>query len=324
MFALVVSFFILSYLYNPEDTNIFIPKKNYVDGIESTTCLLDPECRRFGQLLDVWPANRPKSAIYILIGDVGPNTLRILFRLLDSLNNNYAALFGYTYPIIIFHHSDFNEFMPKVRNQVVTFDIFFQLVHFEVPKFLKDPPSHSDPCYTEIEGLNIRHSSRFHMLVHRLPIMERLEFYWRIDINSAFLGVDFDEDFCTFMKKEGKVYGFITTGTDPRCDQKILHDVVSKYKAEHKIQSFFYNEWLPGRKYLNFFEITDLKFWRRPDVRNFLNHIDKNGGIYYHSWKDDMIKTYALTLFTQEDKIHFFSYIEVDNVMHFYNQKYLG
>lgn len=54
--------------------------------------------------------------------------------------------------------------------------------------------------------------------------------------------------------------------------------------------------------YSNFYA-SRLDFWRRPDVQDFLNYIDKDGCIYYWRVGDQPIHAAALQLFLDPDKI---------------------
>lgn len=54
--------------------------------------------------------------------------------------------------------------------------------------------------------------------------------------------------------------------------------------------------------YSNFYA-TDLSFWRRPDVRDFLDYVSASGFIYYNRLGDQLVQTAALQLFACPDKI---------------------
>jgi len=46
--------------------------------------------------------------------------------------------------------------------------------------------------------------------------------------------------------------------------------------------------------------------WRSPEYRDFIDYIDRTGGIYYQRWGDATIKTVAVTLFVPKNRIHQF------------------
>ena len=58
--------------------------------------------------------------------------------------------------------------------------------------------------------------------------------------------------------------------------------------------------------YNNFF-LTNVSLWHRPNVRRFLEHVDRMGGIYTHRWGDAPIQTAAVQMFVPGEQVHKFS-----------------
>jgi hypothetical protein len=52
---------------------------------------------------------------------------------------------------------------------------------------------------------------------------------------------------------------------------------------------------MPSMYYNNFF-ITSTEFWKREDVREMIDKIDKNGGIFYYRHGDAPLQTLLVTL----------------------------
>ena len=57
---------------------------------------------------------------------------------------------------------------------------------------------------------------------------------------------------------------------------------------------------MPTMYYNNFF-ITSTAFWKRPDVSEVINRIDKNGSIFYYRWGDAPLQTIIISLFSPEN-----------------------
>lgn len=60
--------------------------------------------------------------------------------------------------------------------------------------------------------------------------------------------------------------------------------------------------WSPIMYYNNFF-ITDTAFWRRDDVQELIDEIDKNGSIFYYRWGDAPLHTIIVSLLGGVDRI---------------------
>lgn len=65
--------------------------------------------------------------------------------------------------------------------------------------------------------------------------------------------------------------------------------------------------WSPIIYYNNFF-ITDMRFWRRPDVQELVDEIDKKGSIFYYRWGDAPLHTLIVSLMAGPDKIDRFKF----------------
>ena len=72
---------------------------------------------------------------------------------------------------------------------------------------------------------------------------------------------------------------------------KMVYETVNE--KEYSGSEFVSN--MPSMYYNNFF-ITSTKFWKREDVRENIDKIDKNGGIFYYRYGDAPIQTLLVTL----------------------------
>ena len=180
--------------------------------------------------------------------------------------------------------------------------IFIQEITFEIPEFFPEREKINCPG-----SLGYRHMSRFHAnTVYLHPIMQGLEYAWRLDDDSLLLGPAINYDVFTFMKEHDLIYGYRYIDTDwPTCVQD-LWETVHKYKRRNGIDGHFIDKWSNGKMFYNNFEISRITFWTSEEYRKYVAHIDRVGGIYRYRWGDAPIKSLALALFVSPGKIHKF------------------
>ena len=90
----------------------------------------DSECKRFLQLINKWPADKPKGAIVILTQVSRVHQLKALLEALDKY-----FLDKFQYPIVLYHEEDYLPYFEQVRGFSKA-DIFFQEVTFKIPEFV--------------------------------------------------------------------------------------------------------------------------------------------------------------------------------------------
>ena len=83
-----------------------------------------------------------------------------------------------------------------------------------------------------------------------------------------------------------------------------LWPAVTDYMGQHAVRPKF--QWPDNRIVWNNFEISDLAVWRSPEYRDYIEYIDRTGGIYYRRWGDAPIKTAAVTLFIPQERTYHF------------------
>ena len=75
--------------------------------------------------------------------------------------------------------------------------------------------------------------------------------------------------------------------------------------------------------YNNFF-VSNVSFWRRPDVQAFVKHIDASKTIYYNRWGDALWHSVAVQLFLPRERVHMFddfAYEHTSRKIYFYRGK---
>jgi len=176
-----------------------------------------------------------------------------------------------------------------------------QNVHFEIPPFINKSELPKRTCANRI---GYHHMCCFHAKsVYEQPILARLHYVWRLD-DDSYITKHIGYDVFRLMRDRHKQYGFVSLRTDtPRCIIG-LWSAVKKYMRQRSIKPKF--KWSHRRIFYNNFEISDLNVWRSHEYRDYIDYIDRLGGIYYHRWGDATIKTIAVTLFLSKNRMHHF------------------
>ena len=129
----------------------------------------DKECNRFRNLLSLWPKNKPKAAIYLLVGGHKSRN-RQLPNILKSLDSYFNNIFKY--PVILFSEIFTKEQEDSIR-RISSSDIYLQELDFKIPAFLHESSSeilHNSECKFTI---GYRHMCRFQSkLVYEQPILK--------------------------------------------------------------------------------------------------------------------------------------------------------
>ena len=269
-------------------------------AFESVPCGDSTECYRFRQLMTSWPESKPKAAIYFL---TRPNVRTgqvkdMMTSLFKHFNNKFR------YPIIVFHTGDMSNETDIILSAVQLRDlVFMQEIEFEIPRFF--PKRENTKCPGAI---GYRHMCRFHSnTVYLHPIMQGLEYAWRLDDDSQLMEPSISYDVFAFMKQHHLIYGYRHISIDWASCVQGLWDGVYQYKKQNGIKGQFIDKWKNGKMFYNNFEISQVSFWTSPEYRRFITYIDRLGGIYSYRWGDAPIKSLALALFVPANQIHRFS-----------------
>jgi len=87
----------------------------------------DEECLRFGRLLDVWPTDKPRAAVVLLL-EKSPGSR--IARSLHLLGANFNDV--YNYPVIVFHEENMNNEVERRRLRSFSNSSLYFQVHHEM------------------------------------------------------------------------------------------------------------------------------------------------------------------------------------------------
>ena len=145
---------------------------------------------------------------------------------------------------------------------------------------------------------------RFHAkTLYEQPILVGLQYVWRLD-DDSYITKPIGYDVFRLMRDRRIQYGFAKYANDSARCIVGLWPAVTAYMSQHADRLKF--RWHCSRIFFNNFELSDLDVWRSPEYRDYIEYIDRTGGIYYHRWGDANIKTVAVTLFIPKERTYHF------------------
>ena len=136
--ALLVSAFIIYIVFHWQTSSLQEPSQRHSNAqlgvstsgtVSSSTSSSSPplpcdeECRRFRRLLDIWPADKPKAAVILLLR---PSSIGAFARSSRLFNANFND--AYHYPVIVFHEENMNNNAHRQRLRSLTnSSLYFQV-----------------------------------------------------------------------------------------------------------------------------------------------------------------------------------------------------
>ena len=200
--------------------------------------------------------------------------------------------------------------IENVRSYIIS-DIFFQEVDFSIPEFLEKPiPLQSSCSYP----LSYRHACRFHSKgVYEQPIMWGIEYYWRLDADFVLLA-NVGYDVFKYMQENQLMYGYNLLTEDSATWTTGLWEAAKTFVHINQLKTQFFYEF-PDPILFNYhtsFEIAAMGIWQSEDYKNYIDYIDRLGGMYLHCWEDNPIKSIAVSLFVPVERLSGFKDMKIN------------
>ena len=256
------------------------------------------DCQRFQhRLRHDWPLNRPKAAIYYLIGSRRPYGVH---DSLASLDRHFNSQFDY--PVIVFHEADLADHINHIKS-FTNSTLYFQMVSFRMPSFINGSAVPAAACGATI---GYRHMCRFQARgVYGEEILRGLDYVWRLDDDSLLLR-PIGYDLFDFMRRHELIYGYIFITWERRVCTRGLWMSVDAYIRNRTLTTQFYSRWRRNSVYYNNFEVSKLDLWMSAAYQDYVDHVDRLGGIYFSRWGDAPVKSIAVSMFVPKEKTHHF------------------
>ena len=114
-------------------------------------------------------------------------------------------------------------------------------------------------------------------------------------------------DIFNYMEEKKLYYGYVWIQQESSLCTKELWRVTREYaKMKGLFDKEFFRIWKENDAFYNNFEISRLDVWTSESYADYIDYIDRLGGIYYHRWADAPIKSLALAMLIERKKAHRF------------------
>lgn len=211
------------------------------------------------------------------------------------------------YPIIIFYENYDKKKIFEIKRIIgEKTSVLFIKVDFKKYKNKKNLEQWVKKQKSFVEGrpVGYRMMCRFFSgILQNHPTLDNFDYYIRMDDDSFFIepkGLDVDK----LIKKYDFDYLYRSVWTDHKEKEKIWEFTKNYAKKNNlsldgfkKLSLFNSKKEFNGRSAYNNFHISKISFWRRKDVKNFLNEIEKVDGSVIKHWHDTTIHSMLLGLF---------------------------
>ncbi|KAI8991867.1 glycolipid 2-alpha-mannosyltransferase-domain-containing protein [Mycotypha africana] len=260
---------------------------------------------------------RENAVIVILVRNREIQQMRRTLRQFEDRFNR-----KYKYPYVFLNDEPFsNEFKFAITSMTEA-DVKFGLV----PSEMWSIPKHVNGTVMQQQlddyaarhilyggSLSYRHMCRFNSgFFYRHPLVADYDYYWRVEPGVEFY-CDLDYDPFTFMRENGKEYGFTITLKEIPETIPTLWDHTMKFAHEHDLNTTllkFFGNPQEGYNLCHFwsnFEIASLNLWRDERYQAYFDYLDSTGNFFYERWGDAIVHSLAAGLFLNKNQVHFFN-----------------
>lgn len=298
-FVIALVVLLLVYVFILEPYCFFIKSVNSDDVLQFTDSQI--EIYQSKHLL-----SNSKNVIVMLIPRVSTKLMKRLQLLDTNFNDNFSTniLFFYTGGL---KEHDFLRVAKTMKRQVMFLNVF---------KVFNLFPIGFDGCATKtpfrVRGkwnyvLMIRFWSKFFF---ELPQLQQYDYIMRLDDDSEIRGHWFN----VFEEMLRKNAVYFANDLDVDEEKKLpgtmlLQNVTADYIKQYNIQpkqpdvlkNAFHNNAV--RDYYNNFEVCKMEFFRRREVRHWIDAIDMTHGIFKYRWGDAVLRYLTMALFAEAHEV---------------------
>ena len=257
-----------------------------------------------------------------------------LVRSVHLVDRHFTRL--HPYPVKIFHEGFTEGEMQRIRDVAPHTDLHFVHIVFELPSFID---ASSVPAQVGPYKVGYRHMCRFFSkTLFERPEVADYDIIWRVDSDS-YLYDDVVEDLPLSLVRSGKSYAFMGSFRDNGLYTVGLHDTTMRFLEERygdkdplgedseeevdasgvvppiSLMRQRHEEW--NMRYMGrgqagewddicfhtHFTLMRRDLWDRPGIKEYLDAIDRDGGIFRHRWGDACIHYLAVTLFVDASEV---------------------
>lgn len=247
-----------------------------------------------------------KNLITILTPKISSELINRLELLDINFNDNFSTNILVMYSIKP-KKFDLLYLTNKLRRQILflDIDIFFNLF-----------PNNFDPCKTKT-SFRVRGKWNYSLMIRfwfkilfELPQLKQYEYIMRLDDDSKLTGKWIN----VFKEINEKNAVYFANNVDVDLEKRLpgtmkLKQITLNYIQQNKIipkqiETFhdaFGNDSI--RNYFNNFEVIKMEFFRRQEIRQWIENIDSTNGIFYYRWGDAILRYLTLAIFAEKNQV---------------------
>lgn len=225
---------------------------------------------------------------------------------LRLLQQNLLA--KHSYPVILFHEGDFT---PADGDQLRKICPTLSLRRVNI-----NPPAHIDGSkrreWNMYPRFNVgyRNMCRF-FTIGLYEYLEEFDYYMRLD-DDSFITSEVPFDPFQFMADNDKRYAWRAMHSEPQSA------IVGLVKCLQDYDDKFFDGRTLSRVYYTNFHVAQTKIFTESPIKDALEYVDMNGGIYTGRWGDHAIHTLVLNAYLEPKHRHHFTEFQYTHGKHTY------
>jgi hypothetical protein len=259
-----------------------------------------------GIMCGISPPNSSNVIVFLVSENDFPDLARRLTQLdarfLDNCSSKILLLHT-GFPFV----SDIAQLVKATRRHVIFRNVDHQFTSFPVGF----DPYKNEPTFSKRGKWNYHHMIRFWFkFIFEVEEIQQFEYVMRLDTDSRIIGKWFNV--FELMKVRRSVY---FANEEKQEQEEALPGTMKlrnfffnyqshkrlRFQNPEKVRSAFTLDGI--RTYYNNFEVFETKFFRRHDVRTWIDAIDESHGIYKYRWGDAILRYLTLALFAKDSQV---------------------
>ncbi|KAI7821448.1 nucleotide-diphospho-sugar transferase [Kickxella alabastrina] len=239
------------------------------------------------------------AALVALVRNSELNDMRSTIRQIeDRFNRNHG------YPYIFLNDEDFTRmYFGKLPQE------HWGLSPYVTEEKVKEALERNKDRYLYGGSFSYRE-----MFIHKHPLLQNLDYYWRIEPGVEYF-CDILYDPFKYMRDNNLIYGFTITPTESAPTVETLWKTTREWMLEnpHLLPDKSFIHWVVNERakytlchFWSNFEIVDLSFYRSEAYESYFQHLDRAGGFFYERWGDAPVHSMAASILLKKEQIHWF------------------
>ncbi|CUS11272.1 unnamed protein product [Tuber aestivum] len=245
------------------------------------------------------------------------------------------------YPWTFFNHAEFSQEFRERTQAETKAECRYEVIskdHWAIPSWTNNDLMAESAKLLEEKKVHYSRLKSYHQMCrwnserfHDHPALKDIRRYWRVEPKVEYLLLRCGLRRVQVHGPQQQTYGFVIKICDPPESIETLWPHTLEFLAENPdyLHPKYAMAWLTDSKnrpdhqksrywtchFRSNFEIADMNLWRSKKYRDYFDHLDRPGGFFYERWGDAPVRSIALGLIEDKNRIHWFRDI-VTNTYH--------